>query len=70
MPRALTPQRQREIEDLARTLLQQSTRVSPYELADRAKIDFFLARGVLRRLANQGHATELPSGALGQTPRS
>jgi ribosomal protein S25 len=66
MPRTLTPQRQREIEELARALLQQSTRLSPYELADHAKIDFFLARGVLRRLANRGQATELPSGAFGQ----
>jgi len=68
-PRTLTPQRQREVEELARTLLRQSTRVNPYELADRAKIDFFLARGVLRLLANQGQATELPSGSFGRPAR-
>ena len=67
MPRALTRQRQREVEDLARTLLRESTRVTPYDLAARAKIDFFLARGVLRLLANRGQATELPSGSFGQS---
>ena len=65
MARTLTRQRQREIEELARTLLRQSARVSPYELADRAKIDFFLARGVLRFLSGRGQATEFPSGSFG-----
>ena len=67
--RTLTPQRQREIEDLVRNLLQQSARISPYHLADRAKISFFLAQGILRRLANRGLATEFPSGSFGQPAR-
>jgi ribosomal protein S25 len=66
MPRTLTRQRQREVEDLARALLGQSPRITPYDLADRAKIDFFLARGILRVLARQGQATEFPSGSFGR----
>jgi ribosomal protein S25 len=66
MQRTLSRRRQREVEGLARTLLEQSLRVNPYDLADRAKVDFFLARGVLRMLANQGQATEFPSGSFGR----
>jgi hypothetical protein len=66
MQRTLSRRRQREVEDLARALLEHSSRVNPYDLADRAKIDFFLARGVLRMLAKQGRATEFPSGSFGR----
>jgi hypothetical protein len=69
MARSLTRQRQLEVKELARNLLQQSVRITAYELADCAKIDFFLARGVLRLLANRGHATEFPSGSFGPPAR-
>ena len=67
MHRTLNRQQQRELEDLARTLLRQSARITPYHLADRARVNFFRARGVLRGLANRGLATEFPSGSFGRT---
>jgi ribosomal protein S25 len=70
MSKTFTRQRQRELEELARSLMQQSTRITAYQLADRAKINFFVARGVLRGLANRGLATELRSGAFCQSPQA
>jgi ribosomal protein S25 len=70
MSKTVTRQRQRDLEALAQSLLQQSTRISAYQLADRAKINFFLARGVLRGLANRGLATELSSGSFCQAPQA
>jgi hypothetical protein len=67
MRRTLSPKRQREVEELARNLLGQSSRITPYDLAASAKIDFFHARAVLRLLANRGHAREFPGGSFGQS---
>jgi ribosomal protein S25 len=64
----MTEQRQREVEGLARTMLLQSVSISPYYLADRAKINWFLARDILRGLTRKGHATVLPSGRFGRPP--
>ena len=64
MRRNLTSERQRELEDLARNLLRESMRITPYQLADLAKVDFFAARGVLRKLASSGGATELSNGSF------
>ena len=66
----MTEQRQREVEGLARTMLLQSVSISPYYLADRAKINWFLARDILRGLARKGHVTALPSGRFGRPSQS
>ena len=67
----MTQQRQREVEDLARSMLAESGDISPFALAERAKISWFIARDVLRALARRGHATALPTGtSLDRTPPS
>lgn len=66
----MTEQRQREVEGLARTILFQAVSISPYHLADRAKINWFLARDILRGLAKKGDVTALPSGRFGRPSQS
>ncbi len=62
----MTEQRQSEVEQLARTMLSQSSSITPYSLADRAQINWFLARDILRGLAKKGHVRVLPSGRFGR----
>jgi hypothetical protein len=64
----MTEQRHREVEELARTMLSQSSSITPYHLADRAKINWFLARDVLRGLARKGHVRALASGRFSRPP--
>ena len=66
----MTEQRQREVEGLARTILSHSVSISPYYLADRAKINWFLARDILRGLARKGYARALPTGRFGRPSQS
>ena len=58
----LEEQRQGEVEGLALLLLWGSPSITPFRLADQAKISWFAARDVLRRLVEKGHATALKSG--------
>ena len=58
----MTLQRQREVEDLARTLLTESVSIGPHTLAERAKVTWFIARDVLQALVRRGQATALPTG--------
>jgi len=58
----MTEQRQREVEELAQGMLLQSASITPDGLAERAGINWFLARYILRGLANKGLLKGLPSG--------
>jgi hypothetical protein len=60
--------RQGEVEGLALLLLLGSPSITPFRLADQAKISWFAARDVLRRLVEKGHATALKSGRFARSP--
>jgi hypothetical protein len=66
----MTDEQQGEVEGLARTMLLQSVSIAPYTLANRAKINWFAARDVLKGFARKGHATALPSGRFGRPSQS
>ena len=57
--------RHRELEVLARSMLLQSVSITPHRLADRAKINWLVARDILRGLVKKGHATALQNGRFG-----
>jgi ribosomal protein S25 len=63
----MTHERLREVEGLAHTMLWYSVSISPYHLANRAKINWFAARDILRGLARKGHATVLRNGRFGRS---
>jgi len=58
----MTEQRQREVEELAHGMLLQSTSITPEILAERAGINWFLARDILQGLAKKGLLRGLPNG--------
>ncbi len=66
---SVTPEeeRQGEVEGLALSLLSASPSITPFRLADQAKISWFAARDVLRRLVEKGHATALKSGRFARS---
>jgi len=66
----MTDERQREVEGVAHTMLWYSVSISPYHLANRAKINWFAARDILRGLARKGHATVLKNGRFGRSAMS
>jgi hypothetical protein len=59
--------RQGEVEGLALLLLLGSPSITPFRLADQAKISWFDARAILRRLVEKGHATALKSGRFARS---
>lgn len=63
----LEEERQGEVEGLALLLLWGSPSITPFRLADQAKISWFAARDVLRRLVEKGHATALKSGRFARS---
>ena len=63
----MTEQRLRDVEGLAHAMLLQSVSITPYQLADRAKINWFNARDVLQGLARKGDAMALGDGRFGRT---
>jgi len=67
--KVLPAPRLREIEALARQLLSRLKRITPYTLGDRAKINWFLARDILRGLVNKGDAAALEDGYFGRPSR-
>jgi hypothetical protein len=66
----MTEQRQREVESLARSLLSQALSITPDDLAQRANINWFLARDVLQGLARKGLARALTEGGFGPVPHA
>jgi hypothetical protein len=63
----LEEERQGEVEGLALLLLLGSPSITPFRLADQAKISWFAARDILRRLVEKGHATALKSGRFARS---
>lgn len=63
----MTEQRLRDVEGLAHTMLLESVSISPYQLADRAKINWFNARDVLQGLVRKGYARALVDGHFGRS---
>jgi len=51
-------------------MLLQSVSITPHRLADRAKINWLLARDVLQGLVKKGHATALKNGRFGSAAQS
>ena len=51
-------------------MLFQSVSITPYQLADRAKINWFTARDVLQGLVWKGHATVLKNGPFRRSAES
>jgi hypothetical protein len=66
MPR----QRQREVEGFVSGMLLQCESISVIELADRAGINWFTARDVLRKLERDGQVIEVADGRFGRPVRS
>lgn len=62
----MSEQRLREVEGLAHTLLSQSVSITPYQLAHRARINWFNARDVLHGLVRKGHLVPLLNGCFGR----
>jgi len=58
---------QSELEGLALTMLFQAKSITPFRLADRANVDWFVARDVLEGLVRKGHAAALKSGRYART---
>lgn len=50
-------------------MLLQSVSITPHRLADRAQINWLVARDVLRGLVKKGHATALKNGRFGPAAR-
>lgn len=62
----MTEQRLRDVEGLAHTMLLESVSITPYQLADRAKVNWFNARDVLQGLVRKGYAMALVDGRFGR----
>jgi predicted transcriptional regulator len=61
---------QSQLEGLALMMLVESKSITPFRLADRANVDWFVAREVLEGLVKKGLAAALRSGRYGRTPQA